>query len=467
LQATVKYKPKSLSTIQRESSRAVTNWNLVAIACFAKSPRLAYKEAQDYGWGRKACLSVKSLAYIYFRFGQDTFLKTVEKFAPSIYDDLCLCECHHGLSEDDKFCDCCDTYGTRCFCYCHFCQYCDTESQNCFGDDCCGCNCHEDQDCCDDCQSACWCQCHRCLECDCDAPENDCEFSSDCNCDCHQSCDDCSGRHGEYDSYDNEDDADENCSCDCHDCDGCYDYCSDDCDCDCHECCDDCSDDADDYQNGDSSDYGGYYAPSDSSDLYSYQSKVERVSDQIKELTSVNFSIEETDQIDGDRIQAAAYPDGRVKITHELVNRMSEDELAFVVAHEVAHIEKEHSKKHQALLDAEITALKTGMLTVDQELKEKGAGFIKRTATQIIGGVVGGAGVVVTSRQVSQRHETEADERAIEIVKEAGFDEKASVTAYEKLHSGYVPEVGFVQSVISTHPAPRKRHQHLKNKCKD
>ena len=146
---------------------------------------------------------------------------------------------------------------------------------------------------------------------------------------------------------------------------------------------------------------------------------------------------------------------------------MTDDELAFVLAHEVAHIEKEHGKKYENLVDAELAVLKATMRTADRELKEKGAGFIKRAAAQIIGGAVGGAGVVVTSRQVSQKHETEADERAIEIVRGAGYNEKASITAYENLHGGHVPEIGVVQSVVSTHPAPRKRHQHLKNKCKD
>lgn len=155
-------------------------------------------------------------------------------------------------------------------------------------------------------------------------------------------------------------------------------------------------------------------------------------------------------------MQAIAYRDGSVKVTRELVNRMTEDELAFVVAHEVAHIEKEHGKKHEALVNAELTALKVGLRTADRELTERGAGFVRRAASHIIGGAVGGAGVVVTSRQLSQKHETEADERAIEIAKEAGYNEEASVTAYEKLHGGHVPEIGVVQSVISTHPAPRK-----------
>ena len=196
-------------------------------------------------------------------------------------------------------------------------------------------------------------------------------------------------------------------------------------------------------------------------------SRVERVAHQIREVVQAKFSIGETDHIEGDRMQAIARPDGSVKVTRELVGRMTDDELAFIVAHEVAHIEKEHGKKHQGLVDAELAALKAGLQTADRELQEKGAGLIKRTAAQIVGGAVGGAGVVLAARQVSQKHETEADERAIEIVKEAGYNESASVTAYQKLHGGSVPEIGIVQSVISTHPAPRKRHQHLKNKCKD
>lgn len=458
-----------LASLKRDAQWAATTWHLVAIASYSRSPQYARKEASKFGWGKKARHSVEALATIYFQYDQNTFLKTVRGYAPTIYEDICLCECHHGI--DGTFCDCCDTYGSSCFCHCHFCVHCDIEANKCSGGEECSCDCHA-EDCCDDCEGCCWCQCHNCLECN--SPDGEC--GDNCECECHSSCDDCEVRHAASESEDS-------CECECHDCSYCYncasdcecechdccgdceececechncDYCDNcyDCSCECHDCCEDCEDD-----DSDDEDETAFYCPP--------ANKVERVSERIEDALGVKLSIEETDQIDGARMQAAAYPDKKIKVTRDLANTMTDDELAFVIGHEYAHIEQKHIEKQVASREAKRAALRQGLSKMDTQMKEKGSGRLKRAAAHVVASALGEAGVAVTGRLESQHYETKADERALEVVEAAGYDPDASVTAYEKLHGGRVPEVGIIQAVTSTHPNPKSRHKHLKEKSKN
>jgi len=145
---------------------------------------------------------------------------------------------------------------------------------------------------------------------------------------------------------------------------------------------------------------------------------------------------------------------------------MTDDELAFVIGHEYAHIEQEHRAKKVASADAKLDALRQGLSEMDNHLREKGSGKIKRAAAQLVGGALGGAGVALSARLESQHYETKADERGIEVAAAAGYDPEASVTAHKKLHGGRILEIGLVQSITSSHPAPRARHEHLNQKSK-
>jgi Zn-dependent protease with chaperone function len=242
------------------------------------------------------------------------------------------------------------------------------------------------------------------------------------------------------------------CNCDCHECDDCNSDCYD-CNCECHDCCEDCDD-----SDSDEEDDGPTYQPP--------LNKVERVTERIQTALGVKLSIEETGPIDGAGLQAAAYPDKTIKITRELSNVMTDDELAFIIGHEYAHIEQEHISKQNAANAAKREAFVQAMNELDERQKRRGSGKFKRVATQVVGGVLGGASLAVTSQLESQNYETKADERALEVVEAAGYNPEASVTAYEKLHGGRVPDIGVLHSIVSTHPPPKSRHNHLREKSR-
>ena len=192
----------ALETLKREAQWAATTWHLVCIANYSRTSDYARKEASRFGWGKKARHSVEALAKVYFQHGQSAFLETIQEHAPTLYEDDCLCESHHGI--DENYCDCCDTYSTSCLCHCHFCVHCDIEANKCSGPDDCDCDCHGN-DCCGECQGCCWCQCHNCL--DCNSPTEEC--GDYCECESHTACDACSFRHAANEEDEEEDDYDE------------------------------------------------------------------------------------------------------------------------------------------------------------------------------------------------------------------------------------------------------------------
>jgi predicted Zn-dependent protease len=125
----------------------------------------------------------------------------------------------------------------------------------------------------------------------------------------------------------------------------------------------------------------------------------------------------------------------------------SDDELAQVMGHEIAHA----LAKHQA------EKMSTAMAT------QVGAGLIGVIAGAKYGGAaaqaaVGAAAVAVTLPN-SRTAESEADRIGIELAAKAGYDPKSAVTLWEKM--GKLSGGGGKGDFMSTHPAPEKRQAAL------
>lgn len=125
----------------------------------------------------------------------------------------------------------------------------------------------------------------------------------------------------------------------------------------------------------------------------------------------------------------------------------SDDEIAQVMGHEIAHA----LAKHQA------EKMSTAMAT------QVGAGLIGVIAGAKYGGAaaqaaVGAAAVAVTLPN-SRTAESEADRIGIELAAKAGYDPKSAVTLWEKM--GRLSGGGGKGDFMSTHPAPEKRQAAL------
>ncbi len=145
-------------------------------------------------------------------------------------------------------------------------------------------------------------------------------------------------------------------------------------------------------------------------------------------------------------INAFACADGSIRFYSGLMDMMTDDEVRYVIGHEIGHVQAGHSKKRMQL------ALSSGAL-------QQAAAAAGGTAGAIADSQLGELFVKVVRAQHSQGNENEADDYAMQFLSRRKHDRKAAVTALEKLDklSG-----GGSSNWLSTHPAPRDRAERMR-----
>ncbi len=147
-----------------------------------------------------------------------------------------------------------------------------------------------------------------------------------------------------------------------------------------------------------------------------------------------------------DDFNALAFPGGFIYATRGLMDSLPDEELAFVLGHEVAHVEKRHSINQ---LEQQLYT-QIGLFTL--------AGVLTRgRLTQDEAALIRLANLVITN-QYSQADEAEADRIGILLMAKAGYDPAFSVTALKILaQKAGKGTPGFLNTIIGTHPLPQDR----------
>lgn len=146
--------------------------------------------------------------------------------------------------------------------------------------------------------------------------------------------------------------------------------------------------------------------------------------------------------VEAPMVNAFALPGGAVMVTDDLIrDAQSPDELAAVIAHEVAHVEKRH------VMQAVWRDLGAGMLL---DLVVGGGSGAGQQAV-ILGGQL-------TSRRHDRAAELEADARGQELLHQAGLSSRGMATFFDRLArtsgGGRLEEAA---EFINTHPASSRR----------
>jgi Zn-dependent protease with chaperone function len=141
--------------------------------------------------------------------------------------------------------------------------------------------------------------------------------------------------------------------------------------------------------------------------------------------------------VDDARINAASAGNGEFYVTRGLLEKANDQQLAGVLAHEIAHDDLKHVAKAQALG----AGLNIGMIILDQLFP--GSGAITPIAGQLI------------ARKYGRDEEYAADRHGAEILRRAGLPPEIMVTTLTWLMntSGSGGSGGF----FSTHPATTDR----------
>jgi predicted Zn-dependent protease len=154
----------------------------------------------------------------------------------------------------------------------------------------------------------------------------------------------------------------------------------------------------------------------------------------------------ESNVITSKEINAWAMPGGKIAVYSGLIDqlRVTDDELAAVMGHEIAHALREHGRERASQAMAQGVALSVLGIVV-------GASESSVQLAQVITDVT-------INLPNSREHEQEADRVGVELAARAGYDPRAAVTLWQKMArtgGGGPPQF------LSTHPSPENRIRDL------
>jgi predicted Zn-dependent protease len=155
----------------------------------------------------------------------------------------------------------------------------------------------------------------------------------------------------------------------------------------------------------------------------------------------------ETNVISSKEVNAWCMPGGKIAVYTGLIERLqaTDDELAAVMGHEIAHALREHGRERVS--QAQAQGMIIGVLGAVTGASQGGMDM-----TQLL--------VDLTlNKPNSREHEVEADRIGVELAARAGYDPRGAISLWEKmakLGGGQPPEF------LSTHPSPSNRIADLK-----
>lgn len=149
-------------------------------------------------------------------------------------------------------------------------------------------------------------------------------------------------------------------------------------------------------------------------------------------------------------VNAFALPDGSIRFYSGLMDLMTDDEIRYVIGHEIGHVQAGHARQRMQL------ALGSGAA-------QQAAAAAGGTAGALAQSELGDLFVKVVRAQHSQANENEADDYAMRFLSRRRHDRQAAVTALEKLDALSAGRHG--APWLSTHPAPRDRATRMRQQA--
>ena len=150
----------------------------------------------------------------------------------------------------------------------------------------------------------------------------------------------------------------------------------------------------------------------------------------------------ETNVISSSEVNAWCMPGGKMAVYTGLIDKLNatDDELAAVMGHEIAHALREHARER-----ASEQMVASGIISVGSALF--GLGDLGQTGAEY-------AYMGLLGLPNSRQHETEADRIGVELAARAGYDPRAAISLWRKMGqvSGAEP-IKF----LSTHPSTTDR----------
>ncbi len=150
--------------------------------------------------------------------------------------------------------------------------------------------------------------------------------------------------------------------------------------------------------------------------------------------------------ITSDQLNAWCMPGGKMAVYSGLVTKLNltDDEIAAIMGHEMAHALREHGRERVSQQMA--TGLAVGIASAALGLGQGGAQLGNMVAQ------------VTFTLPNSRLHEQEADRIGVELAARAGYDPRSAVTVWQKMAKA---GGGAPPQFLSTHPSPENRIRDL------
>lgn len=146
-----------------------------------------------------------------------------------------------------------------------------------------------------------------------------------------------------------------------------------------------------------------------------------------------------------DQVNAFAMADGTVRVNSGLMDIMADNELLFVIGHEMGHVVKNHSRR-KVVVAYGSSALRKAVASQENEVG------------QLARSVIGSFAEQLTNAQFSQHEERQADLYGLRFIEELGYDKSGAVSALNKL-----ADLARNHTFLSSHPNPEARAEIMLN----
>jgi metalloprotease len=144
------------------------------------------------------------------------------------------------------------------------------------------------------------------------------------------------------------------------------------------------------------------------------------------------------------QVNAFAMADGSIRIYSGLMDIMDDQELLFVLGHEMGHIVEKHIKKKI-------------MLAYASSAVRKAVASQQRTVGEIARSGFGALAEDFLNARFSQQEERAADDYGVMVLRNEGYGVQPAISALTKLAA-----LGGDHSFLSSHPAPESRAERLR-----
>jgi putative metalloprotease len=147
-------------------------------------------------------------------------------------------------------------------------------------------------------------------------------------------------------------------------------------------------------------------------------------------------------------VNAFALPDGSIRVYSGLMDLMEDNEIFFVLGHEIGHVKNGDSADKYRMAYTASAARKT-------------VSAIGGIATDLSDSQLGELGETVVNAQFSQRQESDADLYGFKLMQKNKRDTKFAVSALLKLAGLGGGESSFAEKLLSSHPDSKARAARL------